>query len=104
MTYRIIYSSIEITEWCGGVVTSLHGELIEVDGGLVEPCGSSRLKAAKFETSGSQRSGQADRGRFIYATSWEPFEAFAPSQLQPLTWVNLLHRCGSPRIGKCLCR
>jgi hypothetical protein len=27
---------VEVTEWCGGVVASLHGELIEVDGGFVE--------------------------------------------------------------------
>ena len=73
MTYRIIYSSVEVTEWCRAVVTSLHGELVEVDGGFVKPCGSSRLKTAKFETSGSQGSRQASRGRFIHATSWEAF-------------------------------
>lgn len=53
MTHRIIYSGVEVAEWRGGVVAPLHGELIKVDGGFVKPCGSSRLKAAKFETSGS---------------------------------------------------
>ena len=91
MTYHIIYSGVEVTEWCGGVVIWLHGKLIEVDGGFVELCGSSHLKAAKFETSGSQRSRQGSRGQFVHATSWELFEAFALGQLQPLTWVNLLH-------------
>ena len=51
--YRIVYSSVEVTEWCGGVVTLLHGELIEVDGLFVESRGSSRLEATKLETSGS---------------------------------------------------
>jgi len=52
MAYRIIYISVEVTEWYGGMVASLHGQLIEVDGPLVKSCGSSRLEAAKFETSG----------------------------------------------------
>ena len=54
MAYRIIYGSIEVTEWCGGIVASLHGELIEIDGLFVNSCGSSRLEATKFETSGFQ--------------------------------------------------
>lgn len=86
MTYRIIYIGVEVTEWYGGVVTSLHGELIEVDGGLVKPCRCSCLEAAKFETSGSQRSGQANGGRLIHATSWEPLETFAT---ESATTINL---------------
>ena len=50
MTYRIIYGSVEVTEWGRGIVASLHGKLIEVDGLFVKSCGSSRLEATKFET------------------------------------------------------
>ena len=52
MAYRIIYSSIEVTEWDGGIIASLHGELIEVDGVFEESSGSSRLEAAELEASG----------------------------------------------------
>ena len=106
MTYHIVYSGVEMTEWYRRVIPSLHGELIKVDGGFVKPCGSSRLKATKLETSRSQRSRQTNRRGFVHAASWKTVEAFAftPSQLQPLTWVNLLHRYESPRIGKCLYR
>ena len=102
--HRIIYSSIEVTEWCGGVVTSLHSELIEVDGSFVKSCGSSRLEAAKCETNRLQRSRQTNRGRLIYTTCRESLVTFLPSQLQSLARVNLPHQCGSPQIGKCLCR
>ena len=52
MAYRIIYMGVEVTEWRGGIVASLHGQLIEVDGPFVKSCGSPRLEATKFETSG----------------------------------------------------
>jgi hypothetical protein len=52
MAYRIIHSSIEVTEWCGGIVTTLHGELTEVNSLFVKSCGSSRLEATKLETGG----------------------------------------------------
>jgi len=52
MVYRIIHSGVEVTEWYWGIVASLHGELIEVDGLFEESCGSSRLEATKLETSG----------------------------------------------------
>ena len=52
MAHRIIYSSVEVTERGGGIIASLHGELIEVDGMFEEPCGSSRLEATELETSG----------------------------------------------------
>ena len=52
MAYSIIYSSVEVTEWCWGIVASLHGKLIEVDGLFVKSCGGSRLQATKFKTSG----------------------------------------------------
>jgi len=52
MAYRVIYTSVEVTKRYGGIVASLHGELIEVDGSFVKSCGSPRLEATKFETSG----------------------------------------------------
>jgi len=52
VTYRIIHSGVEVTEWCGGIVASLHGELIKVDGLFEKSCGSPRLEATKLETGG----------------------------------------------------
>ena len=51
MAYRVIYGSVEVTERYGGIVASLHGELVEVDGLFVESRGSSRLETTEFETS-----------------------------------------------------
>jgi hypothetical protein len=52
VAHRIIYGSIEVTEWAGGIIASLRCELIEVDGAFEESRGSSRLEAAELETSG----------------------------------------------------
>ena len=51
MAYCIIYSSVEVTERGRGIVASLHGELIEVNGLFVKSCGSSRLESTKLKTS-----------------------------------------------------
>jgi len=59
MAYRVVYSIVEVAEWGRGIVTSLHSELIEVDGLLVKSCRSSRLETAEFKTSTLQRIRQA---------------------------------------------